>query len=250
MAIKGLGLHKQPFKYLDDYCPAIDWESLHNETCYGLSQVQWIKRYVSAGVHKDWSDKEITTYARNKIFTDKELEYYNQIPAINTEQRIKYTALVTPALHPFWTVFLRLNRVVDGRRMSNKSVEADCEWSDQTKHFPQLMNLIEQLPFAEIGRVMFFITEPNNETIPHYDDSLDVTDRPNDDFIWFTTSNRYKRIYVLDPETNEKHYPDQSKKFIWFNEMDYHGTDSVSRLTFSVRIDGKFQADVKSKMSN
>jgi len=245
MAIKGLGADKHPFKYLDDYCPTVDWESLHNETCYGLSQIPWIKRYVSAGVHSEWSDKEITTYARNKIFTPAELEYYNKIPAHDTEQRIKYTSLVTPALHPFWTVFLRLNRVVDARRMSNKSVAADCDWTPNSNYFPQLVSLIKQLPFEEIGRVMFFITEPNNETIPHYDDSLDVPDRPNDDFIWFTTSNRYKRIYVIDGDNKEKYYTDQSKKFVWFNEMDYHGTDPVNRLTFSVRIDGKFRADVK-----
>ena len=91
MTIKGLDETHEPFKYLDDYCPAVDWESLHNETCYGLSQIPWIKRYVSAGVHSEWSDSEITTYARNKRFTSAELEYYNKIPLHDTEQRIKYT---------------------------------------------------------------------------------------------------------------------------------------------------------------
>jgi hypothetical protein len=133
--------------------------------------------------------------------------------------------------------------------MSNKSVGADCEWNDNASHFPMLLGLINKLPFKEIGRVMFFITEPHNETIPHYDDSLDVPDRPNDDFIWFTTTNRYKKIYVMDPDTLEKSYPEQGKKFVWFNEMDYHGTDPVNRLSFSIRIDGKFHDHVKSSIT-
>lgn len=245
MSLKGLGSKNTPFLYLDEYCPTINWEELHAETCYGLSSVQWIKRYVSAGVHEKWSDKEMTTYARNRMFSDIDLSYYDKILPTETEKRIKFTSLTTPALHPFWTLFLRLNRVVDNRRMSNKSVASDCEWNDNIKHFPKLVELINQLPFKEIGRVMFFITEPNNETIPHYDDSLDVPDRPNDDFIWFTTNNRYKKIYVMNPITLEKSYPDQNKKFIWFNEMDYHGTDAINRLSFSIRIDGKFHDHVK-----
>jgi len=53
----------------------------------------------------------------------------------------------------------------------------------------------------------------------------------------------------MDSITKEKYYTDTTKKFIWFNEMDYHGTDAVPYFTFSIRIDGKFSSDIKELIS-
>jgi hypothetical protein len=251
MSVKGLGIHKKPFLYLDDFCPSIDWDILHNEVSYGLSACRWIKRFVSAGVHPNWSEKEISTHIIKNTFTSHQKELFEMIDVRDTEKKLKFTSLVTKGLHPFWSCYLRVNRVKENTGIANKSVSADCEWTDNVQHFPSLIKLIEQLPMTEIGRVMFFITEPNNETVPHFDDSPFSTPRPNDDFIYFSTIiDSSKKIYVMDPDTLEKYYPEQDKKFLWFNEMDYHGTDPTDRLTFSVRIEGKFVPGIKEKIIN
>lgn len=250
--IKGLGANKNPFLYLDDFCPTeIDWDKLHSEVSYGLASCHWIKRFVSAGVHPNWSEKELSTHIIRDNFTPYQQSLYDSIDVRDTEKKIKFVSLVTPGLHPFWSCYLRTNRVKEKTGIANKSVSEDCSWTDNVQYFPSLMKLIEQLPFEGIGRVMFFITEPNNETVPHFDDSLTSATRPNDDFIYFSTLNHdSKKIFVMDGETLEKYYPESGKKFLWFNEMDYHGTDPVERLTFSVRIEGKFIPEVKNQIMN
>lgn len=251
MNIKGLGIHKKPFLYLDEYCPSIDWEKLHTEVSYGLAACHWVKRFVSAGVHPLWKEKEISYHIIENTFTPYQKELFKTFDIRETEKRVKFTSLVTKGLHPFWSCYLRVNKPKEVTGIANKTVAADCEWTENTKYFPSLMNLIEKLPFSEIGRVMFFITEPNNETIPHFDNSPVAPPRPNDDFIYFSTlTNDFKKIYVMDPDTLEKYYPESDKKFLWFNEMDYHGTDPIDRLTFTVRVEGKFIPEIKNQIIN
>jgi len=251
MSIKGLGNNKKPFLYLDEFCPSVDWEQLHAEVSFGLASCHWVKRFVSAGVHENWKHKEISQHIIGDSFTPYQRSLFETIDRRDTEKKIKFASLVTKGLHPFWSCYIRVNKPREFTGIANKTVAADCEWTENVKHFPSLMNLIEKLPFAELGRVMFFITEPNNETVPHFDSSLSAPPRPNDDFIYFSTlTDDFKRIFVMNPVTLEKYYPDNDKKFLWFNEMDYHGTDPIDRLTFSVRVEGKFIPEVKDKINN
>jgi hypothetical protein len=249
MSIKGLGPQKKPFLYLDDFCPDVDWETLHADISYGLSSCQWIKRYVSAGVHPLWKHMELSTYLIERTFSDYQKQILDTMGPLDTEKKIKFASLVSPGLHPFWSCYLRVNKPKERTGIANKSIASDCEWTENTKYFPSLMNLIEQMPFKEIGRVMFFITEPNNVTVPHFDDLPSPTPRQNDDFIYFSTlKNKSKKIYVMDPDTLEKFYPEDGKNFLWFNEMDYHGTDPTDRLAFSIRVEGKFDLDIKKEL--
>jgi hypothetical protein len=246
MSIKGLGINKKPFIYLDNFCPETNWDEFHDEISYGLASCRWIKRFVSAGVHPKWEDKELSSYIIKDFLTENQKKLFETIDKRDTEKKIKFISLVTKSLHPFWSCYVRINRAKERTGIANKSVAEDCDWTENAQHFPKLLKLIEQMPFQEIGRVMFFITEPNNETVPHFDDLPSSSLRPNDDFIYFSTiSESSKNIYVMDSESLEKFYPERNKKFLWFNEMDYHGTDPTDRLTFSIRIEGKFIPEVK-----
>jgi hypothetical protein len=249
--IKGLGTHKKPFIYLDEYCPTVDWHKLHAEVSLGLAKSKWVKRFVSAGVHSDWEDQEIITHMMKKNISDYEKDLYDtQLDPYDTEAKIKYFMCVSDAVHPFWSCYLRLNKAVEKTRILNKAVGEDCYWTENAENFPSLIALISKLPFQSVGRVMLFLTESNNNTVPHFDSIHEMSDKPNDDFIWFTTKHDYKKIYILDGETKEKFYPKENSKFIWFNEMDYHGTDSFPRFSFSVRIDGKFDEEIREKILN
>lgn len=251
MSLIGLGQQKKLFIYLDDYINIdVNWEQLHTEVCFGISRSKWEKKFVSSGVHEDWSDCEITPYLTNflKNLTPYQTKFY--LKCRTTEEKIKYLTSLGPIAHPFWSVFLRYNKKVEQTGIANKSVGDDCSWTENAKHFNSLVNLIEQLPFSEVGRVMLFMTEANNQTVPHYD-AISNSQRlikKNDDFIWFTTKPNTKNIFVMDGETKERTYADTNKKFVWFNEMDYHGTEPTSHFSFSVRIDGKFTPELKQQL--
>lgn len=251
MAILGLGKNKTPFKYLDDFVEQPNWEELNDEVCYGISQAHWHKKFVSSGVHKEWADEEITTRFLNlpQLLTPARIKIFESFKT--TDEKIKYLTALTSTPHPFWLIFLRWNKRIESTGVFNKSVAADCHWTDDAKHFPLLRQFIEKMPFESIGRVLLFMTEANNKTVPHFDvlNEEQRNKKPNDDFIWFTTKADSKSVYVMDGDTKEKFYPNPSRKFIWFNEMDYHGTDPVSHFSFSIRIDGIFTKELKTYLN-
>jgi hypothetical protein len=251
MAIIGLDLANTPFKYLDKYVVTPDWDTLHNEVCLGIARAEWSKRFVSSGVHNNWAEQEITTVVldvENRL-TPLQLDTFQTLTT--TDEKIKYLNALTYNPHPFWLLFLRNNKRVESTGVFNKAVAADCEWTKNAELFPSLIKFIETLPFESIGRVLFFMTEANNSTVPHFDVLTEEQRRhkPNDDFIWFTTKQESKSVFVMDGETLERVYPDPTKKFVWFNEMDFHGTESVKHFSFSIRIDGKFKSDVKQDLT-
>jgi len=251
MPIIGLDSNNTPFKYLDKYVTAPNWDQLHNEVCLGIARAEWSKRFVSSGVHTDWAEQEITTVVldvENRL-TPLQLETFRTLTT--TDEKIKYLNALTYNPHPFWLIFLRNNKRVEGTGVFNKAVSADCEWTKNAELFPSLIKFIETLPFESIGRVLFFMTESNNSTVPHYDVLTEEQrkQKPNDDFIWFTTKQESKSVYVMDGETLERVYPNPTKKFVWFNEMDFHGTEAVKHFSFSIRIDGKFKPEVRKDLT-
>jgi hypothetical protein len=250
MSIIGLGRNRHPFVYLDDFIGDVDWKKLHDETSFGISQSHWHKKFVSSGVHKKWKEKEITTTFLDleNSLDNEQLYLFKKLKT--TDERIKFLTALKKTPHPFWLIFLRWNKRTESTGVYNKSVAADCHWTEDAEHFPYLVEIIKQMPFDEIGRVILFMTEANNSTVPHFDvlNQKQREEKPNDDFLWFKTKENSKTIYVYDSDLELKYYPDQDKKFIWFNEMDYHGTDAVPHFSFSIRIDGKFNDQVKEKI--
>ena len=252
MSVIGLDSKHTLFKYLDEYIGEVDWETLHNEVCQGIAKAEWNKKFVSSGVHKQWAEKEITTTFLNlkDRLTEDQLKIF--VALNSTDEKIKFLSALTHTPHPFWVIFLRWNKRIEQTGVYNKATPEDCFWTPNAKLFPSLVKLIESMPFEGIGRVMFFMTEANNQTVPHYDVANDAqrAEKPHDDFIWFTTKPNSKGIFVMDSETLEKVYPDPTKKFVWWNEMDFHGTDPVDHFSFSIRIDGKFKPEVKTKLTS
>lgn len=252
MAIFGLDSNQTPFKYLDEFIPQPDWAALHNEVSAGIAKSEWSKKFVSSGVHKDWAEQEIATTfldLANRLTKDQ-LAIFQSL--VDTDEKIKFINALTYQPHPFWLIFLRWNTRVEKTGVANKSVAADCHWTENARHFPQLLKFIESMPFESIGRVIFFMTEANNQTVPHFDAANEAQRvvKPHDDFVWFTTKPASKSVFVMDGASLEKHYPDPNKRFVWFNEMDFHGTDPVKHFSFSIRIDGKFKPEVRNQLTN
>jgi hypothetical protein len=237
--------HGIPFQYLDEFCPQVNWQEVHNDTARGLAKAPWIKTPVSAGAHDEWKELEMATYYKgaDKLLTPQQHAIFNSLQTM--EQRIKFLSLTTPMRHPFWLCFLRANKQVEASYHENKAVAEQCFDTPNMVYFPKLMSVIRKLPMKSIGRILIFMTEANNETVPHFDAS-DQDQRArmgNADFVYFQPQLQAqgvcKKIYVMDEQKNRL-YADPSKAFVWFNEMDWHGTEAAPVFTYSVRVEGVF----------
>lgn len=242
--------HGIPFQYLDEFCPVIDWEDLHNDTARGLSKAPWIKTAVSAGVHSDWKQHEMATYYKDadSYLTPKQLSIFKSLGTL--EQRIKFLSMTTPMQHPFWLCFLRVNKKTEDTYHENKAIADQCVDTPSIVYFPKLMSFIRKLPMKSVGRILIFMTEANNQTVPHFDAS-DQDQRArmgNADFVYFQpqamVGGACKRIFVMD-ENQNRQYPNPSKGLVWFNEMDYHGTEAAEVFSYSVRVEGVFNDIVR-----
>jgi hypothetical protein len=242
--------HNLPFQYLDDFTPLVNWEEVHNDTVRGLAKAPWIKTAVSAGAHPDWAVTEMATYYKNvdKYLTPQQHTIFSKLETM--EQKIKFLQMTTPTVHPFWLCFLRVNKAVERTQHENKAIAEQCIDTPNIVYFPKLMSVIRKLPMKSIGRILIFMTEANNETVPHYDaSSQEQRERMgNADFIWFQpqalAGGPCKRIYVMDDDKN-RYYADPSKQLVWFNEMDWHGTEPAPVFSYSVRVEGVFDDRVR-----
>jgi len=103
--------------------------------------------------------------------------------------------------------------------------------------FGFLTRWIEDLPFAEIGRVLVIYDEDGHSEDVHRDNPLS---RKRPEFIWFRT-NLKKRFFLFDPEREEKDFV--TSYCAWFDtRSEYHGYDPVpGTLVHSIRVDGVFE---------
>lgn len=243
------------FNYADDFISRqVNWGFLHAEMCAGLAVSTWEKKFVSAGIYESFKKQEITEAFSNpeRVLNGASLRFFNELPTF--ESKLKYLALYSKdILHPFWLVFLRKNKVVESTAIINKATAIDCYDTEIRCKFPYLNRIIKDLPFKEVGRILVFITEPNNSTFPHFDAANEEQreGKKPDDFLWFTTKD--KRIYLFNENGgesgNEKIFPQTDKRFLTWNEMCYHGTEPSPFLNFSIRVDGVFTDEFKTTCS-
>jgi len=104
-----------------------------------------------------------------------------------------------------------------------------------TDEFSLLMDFIETLPFKSTGRMLIMYDSVSNPVPAHRDH---VESQTCHEFIWFRTNLR-KPFYLLNPTTNETLYV--TSYSAWFDSVNqFHGSDGVEGLSFSIRVDGTF----------
>jgi frataxin-like iron-binding protein CyaY len=117
------------------------------------------------------------------------------------------------------------------------------EQTEAAEEFSDLMNFIATLPFQETGRILIIYDNAGKE-VPAHRDHLE-TETCNE-FVWFRT-NLIKPFYVLNHLTGEKKYVESYSA--WFDSVNqFHGSEAVDGLSFSVRVDGKFTDEFKSRI--
>jgi hypothetical protein len=158
----------------------------------------------------------------------------------------------------FYTGPYTLNEDVAGRPGSRMIYLAQSELPDSyfdldrpdiwhateaANEFALLMDFIATLPFESTGRMLIMYDDVPREVPAHRDHT--ETEILHD-FIWFRT-NQQKPFYVLNPLTGEKKHIDGYSA--WFDTVNqFHGSSATDTLAFSVRVDGVFTEEFKSRI--
>jgi hypothetical protein len=111
------------------------------------------------------------------------------------------------------------------------------------EEFSELMRFIETLPFKARGRMIIMYDDSGRAVTAHRDhDSQELCH----EFIWFRT-NLDKPFYMLNPGSRERLYV--RSHAAWFDTVNqYHGADAANGLSFSIRVDGLFSDEFRSRI--
>ncbi|TMJ17865.1 MAG: hypothetical protein E6G94_01220 [Alphaproteobacteria bacterium] len=115
--------------------------------------------------------------------------------------------------------------------------------SEEAGEFAELMAFIDTLPFKAKGRMIIMYDREGSAVSAHRDhDSVDLCH----EFVWFRT-NLDKPFYMLNPHSGEKLYVHSHAA--WFDTVNqYHGGDATGALSFSIRVDGIFTDEFRSRI--
>lgn len=108
-------------------------------------------------------------------------------------------------------------------------------WTNVADRMPYTKQVIESLPFSEIGRVMIYGSWAGSP-VPCHRDEPSSKARPHINF----NPNHYRPVYVWDPVKKEKIYLPKDHHFYAYNVTDYHGVDPLPYFSYTVRVDGKY----------
>jgi len=158
----------------------------------------------------------------------------------------RYLKMAMGAYDPYIYYFLWEEGSWDDRTAERKLTE-------EAKHFPNTVKWVEQLItdniFEHIGRVIFFHCEADGIPFEHRD--LDAKNGINNhgphrnEFI-HVRPNTKKAFYLWDPETKDKTY--LNTRAAWWNDNDWHGGEKIMEQSYSLRIDGKFTEEFRTKL--
>lgn len=154
------------------------------------------------------------------------------------QHRLEADAPHEPGVREIW-----LSRTLPGTPYDYLDLNRPDLWipTAAAQEFKPLMDFIATLPFAATGRILI-IYDNAGHSVPAHRDHTDINLRH--DFIWMRT-NFDKQFYVLNPQSGEKLYIKSHSA--WFDTVNqFHGADGSGTLSFSIRVDGVFDEDLRS----
>lgn len=249
------GINRQPLIDLDERIDVERFSRLKDEMDAGIAKSHWEAGSFGPGVYEKQVDRDLFNLEEVLLPGGKHpdaphvMQVLAGMPGLT--QRRRYLKLRYGLYSSSHSVYLRRPKE-DNYFAINKS--DDCVWTGDEKHFPNLVRWIQDLPFASIGRILFFINEHLCPVVAHSDLKSSqqskgyVANHPHGyEFIWIRpTVEEGKNFYILDEATGVKHYV--KGRSCWFNSFDIHGADPSPTMTYSLRVDGRFTPEFKRKL--
>jgi hypothetical protein len=175
-------------------------------------------------------DGYIAKKINNHIKTQKEDFFLNL-------HRLDENSPYQPGVREIWLSRTKNNIPYDYFNLDRTEL---WQLTEAAEEFSLLMDFIRTLPFKATGR-MLIIYDDAGALVPAHRDHLNID--VCHEFIWFRTNLR-KPFYMLNHITGEKLYVDSHSA--WFDSVNqFHGSDPVDGLSFSIRVDGIFTDEFK-----
>ena len=216
------GINGQPFYKFD---VNVDVERLDDEICRGLAQSNLSHLGMVAG------DKPPELEEGRPPF--EEVLKVIPEPGMNAQESRKYRIFKRLIDNPWaFVVTLKPNNFL--------TKEQDLyPWTSVIDRMPYTKEVIESLPFSEIGRVMIYASWAGS-SVPCHRDEPSGKPRPHINF----SPNHYRPVFVWDPIKKEKIYLPKDYNFYAYNVTDYHGVDPLPYFSYTVRVDGKYLKEI------
>ena len=245
---KGLiGIGGKPFVSFDSHFSEDKFEILHNEILMGLSRADSFDHGLILGeIPPEFADQYKTIILEAELFGN--IEKYDPTGVhrknldsftTNNEKR-RYCYFAMGAFSPWYGVYYLIR---NDFRKKTESTGTQIDWEKGIEHFPQLKAFIlglQESIFESLGRVLFFISYPNVETIIHRDYLRE--DHKDHCINFFFGEGR--PAYIYDEKNKLKHYLPKTCKSYFFNNRDYHGVDAEPKFRYTLRVDGTFKSQI------
>lgn len=257
-----IGINNKPYFDLEPYLDMETFDKLQPEILIGFAEAReyakegtWMKpgfTWNDASYIMNW--KPIPTAIDEFLSLPDDdpikivgMPYYRDFK--NYRQRNKFTRFLKMAMgayDPYIYYFLWEEGDWKDRSKERKLTE-------ESKHFPGVVDWVAELKnnkiFEHIGRVIFFHCEAGGIPFEHRDldakYGIDKTFPHRNEFI-HVRPNTKKAFYVWDPENKNKVYI--NSRAAWWNDQDWHGGEMIMEPSYSLRIDGKFTEEFRTKL--
>jgi hypothetical protein len=166
-------------------------------------------------------------HSNSKNLTQEQYVWYQ---AISKKEKIKGLDILLTAAKTWHDAWYKLG--------------VNLHWypADNLRHFPLLQQWIKNSGiFKETGRQIIFIQIQGSNTPEHVDQNFDAIPaeyKRAPEFLWITEKDG-KKLFVNNTETGN---------IVWFNSFKPHYTAPADGLRWSLRIDGYFTDEFKSKL--
>lgn len=181
--------------------------------------------------------RSLNSYIANKI--KRRIQETSDSFFLN-QHRLDESSAYAPGAREIW-----LTRTLPGIPYNYLDLDRTDLWepTDEAIEFTLLMEFVKKLPFKALGRILIIYDELGREVPAHRDhERVDICN----EFIWLRT-NLNKPFYLLNDRTGEKLYVNSYSA--WFDTVNqFHGCDQFNGLSFSIRVDGIFTDEFRSRI--
>jgi len=178
-------------------------------------------------------DQYVTQRVKNYILQQSDPFFLNQ-------HRLERDTPYEPGVREAWMTRPRQGTPYDYLDIDRTDI---WEFTEAASEFRLLTDFIKTLPFSAFWRILLICDDGGRTLSAHRDhEPTDICH----DFIWMRTNKR-KPFYTLNPETGEQRFNEGYTA--WFDTVNqYHGSEAGEGLTFSIRVDGRFNEEFRKQI--
>lgn len=256
------GVFGKPYICMDRYINVEELKDMVPDINYGLATSQKSQRF-NYGIenHEEYYQpnkkgndiKHAFNYWRDKETDPKLIEYgktlfETDLVAFHTWLLYQYDVFE----HLHYMVLREFDRGInepydpyDYQRIN----PYECIWTEESKHFPRLVEWAESLPFKTLGPVIILLKNANCKSLQHNDKFRTNTVYDHEEhFIWCDPRGTNK-LWVKDNDEN-KISMDPGTCFYWNNHDLHGGWEPTYRVDYTIRIEGVFTDELRNRLNS